>query len=167
MRKLLAVLLSVILCISAVPAALAEQDTAAGTSEAATVPFGAYPQTAEGTDSTPIEWFVLDYREQEGRALLLSKYVLDAAPFNNQKASITWDECSLRAWLNNEFLRQAFNEEEQALILPTKLPNGQDQQYRVMFALGGPDTVDRVFLLSYAEARDCLSVTGDTALENV
>ena len=131
MRKLLALLLSVILCTSIISAALAEQDAAAGTSEATTIPFGAYPQTADGTDSTPIEWIILDYREDEGRALLLSRYVLDAKPYNDKKAAVTWDECTLRAWLNNEFLQQAFLAEEQALIFSTRLRNDTDQYQRV------------------------------------
>ena len=90
MRKLLALLLSVILCTSIISAAISEQDAAAGTSEATTIPFGAYPQTADGTDSTPIEWIILDYREDEGRALLLSRYVLDAKPYNDKKAAVAY-----------------------------------------------------------------------------
>ena len=110
MRKLLALLLSVILCTSIIPAAIAEQDTVAA--EATVVPFGTYPQTADGTDKTPIEWYVLDYREDEGRALLLSRYVLDAVSFNGKAGQVTWEECALRAWLNDEFLNTAFTEEE-------------------------------------------------------
>ena len=45
------------------------------------------------------------------------------------------------------------------ILLSSTLPNGQDQQYRAMFASGGPDTEDRVFLLSYAEAYKYLDVT--------
>ena len=167
MRKLLALLLSVILCTSIISAALAEQDAAAGTSEATTIPFGAYPQTADGTDSTPIEWIILDYREDEGRALLLSRYVLDAKPYNDKKAAVTWDECTLRAWLNNEFLQQAFLAEDQALILSTRLRNDTDQYQRVGLTPSGKDTEDRVFLLSYAEARDYVGVTGEEALDNL
>lgn len=165
MKRLLALLTAFLLCVTAF-AALAEQNESVENNEVTTIPFGRYPQTADGTDSAPIEWILLDYREEEGRALLLSKYVLDAAPFNNQQALITWEECTLRSWLNNEFLNTAFNDEELSYILSSTLPNGQDQQYRAMFASGGPDTEDRVFLLSYAEARNCLGVTGDTALEN-
>lgn len=168
MRKLLALLLSVILCASVIPAALAEQDAGTDKPEATIVPFGTYPQTADGTDKTPIEWYVLDYREDEGRALLLSRNVLDAVSFNGKAGQVTWEECALRAWLNDEFLNTAFTEEEKALILQTRVLNGENQNYQAGYALIGKDTKDLVFLLSYAEARDCLGVAGEEpALDNM
>ena len=46
------------------------------------ISFGTYPQTESGNDATPIEWLVLDYDEDNNRALLLSRYGLDAKPYN-------------------------------------------------------------------------------------
>ena len=114
--------------------------------------FGTYPQTAEGTDKTPIRWIVLDYDAENHRSLLISKYGLDAKPYNVKSANITWEKSSLRTWLNNEFLNKAFNADEQSAILATKVNNGKSQGYSRWKANDGKNTQDKIFLLSYAEA---------------
>ena len=81
------------------------------------VTFGKYPQTAAGTDQTPIEWIVLDV--QDGKALLLSKYGLEMKQYNTEYTDITWETCTLRTWLNSDFLNKAFSSEEQSAILIT------------------------------------------------
>lgn len=73
--------------------------------------------------------------------LVISELALDAKPYNNEFCDITWSECTLRRWLNGEFLRKAFNESEQSLIKTSRLVNN-----------AGPKTEDRVFLLSINEA---------------
>ena len=62
-----------------------------------TVTFGTWPQTAAGTDETPIEWIVLDYDSENNRALLLSRYGLDVQPYNLEYTSAAWETCTLRA----------------------------------------------------------------------
>ncbi len=113
------------------------------------VVYGSYPQTASGNDNTPIEWIVLDV--QEGRALLLSRYGLDRQLYNKKKAKVTWEKCSLRAWLNDTFLMKAFTAEEQQVILTTQIDNGKEQAYKGYDISGGKNTEDRIFLLSHAE----------------
>ncbi len=120
------------------------------------VTFGHYPQTAAGDDQTPIEWLVLDV--QGNKALLLSRYGLDAKPYNERSVDITWERCTLRAWLNQEFLNKAFNSTEQNAILMTNVDNGRNQGYNEYSTLGGNNTQDKVFLLSYAEAYKYLAV---------
>ena len=122
------------------------------------VTFGTYPQTRLGTDQTPIEWLVLDYDETNHRALLLSRYGLDSQRYNAEKTEITWENCSLRIWLNNDFLQAAFSPEEQQAILTTAVDNSRAQGYQEDDADGGNDTQDQVFLLSYAEANRYLGV---------
>ena len=123
------------------------------------ITFGRYPQTASGTDSTPIEWIVLD--RDGSRALLLSKYGLDAQPYNTENVDITWEQCSLRKWLNNDFLTAAFSGEEQKAILLTDVDNSRSQGFSSFNTDGGNDTRDRIFLLSYAEANRYLGITGE------
>ena len=122
-----------------------------------TVTYGRYPQTAEGDDKTPIEWLVLDV--QGDRALLLSRYGLDTMPYNTEYEDATWEACTLREWLNGEFLNRAFSSEEQKAIRTTAVDNGKSQEYSGWSATGGNDTQDKVFLLSYAEANRYLGVT--------
>ena len=52
------------------------------------IKFGTYPQTASGTDKTPIEWLVLDIMGD--KALVISKYGLDAKPYHAPGGDITW-----------------------------------------------------------------------------
>ena len=116
------------------------------------VTFGAYPQTATGTDLTAIEWQVLDYDAENNKALLISRYGLDAQPYNTKYTSITWEECTLRTWLNDTFLNKAFTAEEQTGILLTNVDNSSGQGNSKWSTSGGNNTQDKVFLLSYAEA---------------
>ena len=119
------------------------------------ITFGCYPQTASGTDSTPIEWIVLD---RDGSwALLLSKYGLDAKPYNTKRVDITWEKCSLRKWLNGEFLNQAFSSEERSKIVRVKISNPDNTTYKTK---DGDDTDDQIFLLSIDEAEKYFA-TGD------
>ena len=93
--------------------------------------------------------------------MLLSKYVLDVQPYNEEFVDITWEKCTLRTWLNDTFINKAFTEEEQSAILMTEVDNSQSQCYSGYDTDGGNDTQDRVFLLSYAEANEYLGVTYD------
>ena len=123
------------------------------------VTFGTYPQTKEGTDQTPIEWIVLDYDVANNKALLISRYGLDAVPYNTKWKDVTWEQCTLRAWLNSEFLNRAFSAKEQSAILITNVDNSSEQGNSQWKTVGGNNTSDRIFLLSYAEANRYLGVT--------
>ena len=125
------------------------------------VTFGTYPQTKEGTDQTPIEWLVLDYDETNNKMLLISRYGLDVQPYNTERGYTTWEECTLRIWLNNTFLNNAFSKAEQSVILLTNIDNSKDQGHNGWNTNGGNDTQDRIFLLSYAEANHYFTVTKD------
>lgn len=111
-----------------------------------TVTFGQYPQAIETPE--PIEWIVLDIDSSEDKVLLLSKYVLDARPYDTNRTN-TWDKCSLRNWLNHEFLDIGFSSSEQDAILTTHIKNPDI----FMGPKGGDDTDDKVFLLSPKEVK--------------
>lgn len=118
-----------------------------------TVEFGSYPSTAEG-DLAPIEWYVL--AEKGSMRLLLSKRLLDAVPYNEESVDITWETCTLRAWLNGEFLQEAFSDEERALIAETEIANDPNPNFPD--TPSGPPTLDRVFCLSLQEVERYLGV---------
>ena len=112
------------------------------------VTFGSYPQSdASGNTKEPIEWIVLD--KKGGAKLLLSKYIIDCKPYNNDYVNITWADCSLRGWLNGEFLNTAFDMNEYNKIQKTEIVNDDNIDYDTD---GGSDTDDRVFCLSIEEA---------------
>ncbi len=118
------------------------------------ITFGNYEQDNNlDNGSEPIEWIVLDVLD--GKALLLSKYGLDAKPYEAGTQSITWETCTLRSWLNNDFKDSAFNMNEQKIILITNVDNSSSQNWSIS---GGNNTTDQIFLLSCAEAHQYLNV---------
>ena len=121
-----------------------------------TVTFGTYPQGKNGETSS-VEWLVLARNGQ--KALLISRYGLDAKPYNESYTSVTWENCTLRKWLNGEFLSKAFTAKEQTGILTTDVDNSAAQGYSGWSTSGGNNTQDKVFLLSYAEANKYFGVT--------
>jgi hypothetical protein len=93
------------------------------------------------------DWRVLEI--QGGKALLLADKVTHVKmPFNNTCTGVTWKTCSLRKWLNNEFLTQEFTPQEQEQIALTTIQNENNQWYRTE---GGEITKDKIFLLSLSE----------------
>ena len=101
-----------------------------------------------------VEWLVLD--KKDGKALLISKYCLDAKEYdkNENNESVTWETSTLRQWLNSCFINEAFTDEEKALICGTHLQNPDNPEYGTD---GGNDTTDKVFLLSIDETSKYLS----------
>lgn len=76
--------------------------------------FGSYPQTDNGGADSPIVWRVLS--KKGNKALLISQYVLDSLPYNAENTDVTWENSSLRNWLNEEFYNRAFSCEEKTYI---------------------------------------------------
>ena len=93
---------------------------------------------------------------EERKALLISKYCLDAKEYdkNENNESVTWETSTLRQWLNSCFINEAFTDEEKALICDTYLQNPDNPEYGTD---GGNDTTDKVFLLSIDETSKYLS----------
>lgn len=115
------------------------------------VTFGRYEQDNNtGNGAEPVRWLVLEV--QDGKALLISFYGLDCKPFNSSNDDITWAQCTLRSWLNGEFLNTAFSASEQSAILTTDVDNSSAQGYSKWSTSGGSNTQDKIFLLSHNEA---------------
>ena len=116
-----------------------------------TVLFGSYEQDGDAANGKePIEWLVL--ARDGDKALLLSKYALDHQSFmpfyEPVTEPFTWENCSLRQWLNSTFLNAAFSAEEQRRLLTTTVitaPGGRKGRENPF------TTEDRVFLLSDTE----------------
>ena len=83
-------------------------------------------------------------------ALLLSKNGLCRKPYNEQCVDTTWEKCTLRKWLNGEFLNQSFSAEERASIRTTKVTADKNPDYSTP---SGNDTNDKIFLLSIPEVK--------------
>ena len=111
--------------------------------------FGSYEQdnnTSNGKED--IEWRILA-RDGE-KLLVISHYALDVQPCDtSQEEDFSWENCSLREWLNGTFFNNAFCSEEQDLIQSVTITEDDDQSSST-----SPDTDinDKVFLLSISEA---------------
>lgn len=110
--------------------------------------FGTYEQDNNlNNGAEPIEWKILN--KKGGKVLLISEYALDARLFNTDWRDISWEKCTLRTWLNNDFYNSAFSAEERDQVLKTTVSADKSLEYS---AASGKSTEDNVFLLSTAEA---------------
>ena len=111
------------------------------------ITFGKYEQdNNEENGKEDIEWLVLE--RKEGKAFVVSKYALDCKQYNDEYVDVTWETCTLRAWLNNAFINDAFTPDEKTLISTVTVTNNDNAEFKID---GGNDTQDKVFLLSIDE----------------
>lgn len=137
------------------------------------VSFGHYNLWDSGDNKEDrIPWIVL--KAEGSKALLISKYGIDAQQYHTSSTGeITWEKSSLRKWLNTEFISKGFSSDEQNAIISSKIDNSESQghnsseqfrqwgislQARICY---GPTTSDKVFLLSYKEAKQLFSTNKD------
>lgn len=95
-----------------------------------------------------IEWLVLDV--EPSRVLLITDKAIDCKQYHHVYEDVTWSACTLRAWLNGEFLQEAFNPAERDTVLEVNVINDGNPDFGTD---GGPDTRDKVFCLSIDETR--------------
>ena len=94
----------------------------------------------------PIKWRVLEI--DNGEALLLSDIILDVKAYYKEQKECTWENSSLRGWLNKEFINRAFYDREKREINITEVMSANNREYRIN---GGNHTSDKIFLLSLSE----------------
>lgn len=119
--------------------------------------FGTYEQDNDLTNGAEdIEWVVL---EKEGtRLLIISEYALNDMGYNTRYQKATWEDSTVRIWLNGEFLEEAFDETQQAMIQDTVVTADPNPKYSED---PGADTVDKIYLMSIAEAEHYYAKNGD------
>lgn len=110
--------------------------------------FGAYEQDLNYTNGKePVEWIVL--KKTKKQVMLLSKYALENLPYTTADGGTTWETSTIRKWLNNNFVKSAFNKTEKAMIKTTLVENFDNVESGVS---AGNDTKDKVFLLSQLDS---------------
>ncbi len=90
-------------------------------------------------------WIVLDI--QNNAALIITEEIIEQRSYHDTYKEITWADCSLRKYLNDEFYNK-FTEKEKSRIIPVLNKNLDNQWYG---SNGGVDTKDNIFLLSIEE----------------
>ena len=102
-------------------------------------------------DGEAVKWKIFNVRD--GKVLLLAVNVIDGRPYNDKKEKVTWETCSLRKWLNEDFYGQAFTPEEQSMIIMSTVNNKNNPIESEDYSYGN-DTEDYVFILSKDEIGD-------------
>ena len=111
------------------------------------VTYGNYEQDGfYSNGEETIEWIVIA-RDRDNHALLLSRYCLDALPYNEDGGDVTWEDSSIRAWLNGEFLESAFGGDPNGFICTAECKTKDGRSGTD----GGENTTDRIFLLAVYE----------------
>ena len=115
--------------------------------------FGSYEQdNNKSNGQEDIEWLVL---AKEGtKILVISKYALDCKQYNTNYTDVTWEACTLRRWLNNDFINAAFSADERTMIPTVTVSADKNPDYSTN---PGNATQDQVFLLSITEANKYFS----------
>ena len=117
-----------------------------------TVTFGQF-------EGAPIRWRVVDQRGKM-RLLLAEDVVTRRCYHRTTLEDATWSDCSLRNWLNRDFLESAFTPAERMKIVPNKLRNLRNRRF---YTQGGPDTMDRVHIPGVEEIERYLPEQADRA----
>lgn len=89
---------------------------------------------------------ILDIKDNT--ALIITEYIICNMQYNRALEETTWENCSLRQYLNNEFYN-SFSESDRERIIEVTNLNLDNPQYGTT---GGNPTVDKIFLLSIEEA---------------
>ncbi len=178
-KQILSLLLCIVMILSFSVVSFAEEDRIPEAGDH--VFFGHYEQDNDlNNGPEPIEWRVLTAKGD--KMLLISEFILDALPFNEADSGNTWDTCSLRRWLNRDFIDTAFtNEEANGICLTELVPDSNSRLSQRSFEVPFPksdakqgilddskNSEDYVFLLSELEVLNSYfkgSVRGDHSKE--
>ena len=140
---------------------VSDYDSTTNVNNMDSVCFGQYPQNNETNDfKEALEWIVLI--KEEGKALLLSKYIIDCKRFNKEVkegcCEYNYANSSIREWLNNEFYRLTFNNLEKESIISVKI----NSQTNLKENSEIKESENKVFLLSEKQIIDLFGYDSDS-----
>lgn len=99
-------------------------------------------------------WRVLKVNKEEQTVLVIAEECVCERSYHDVLERVTWETCSLRKWLNGEYLETTFTREEQEAIQLTRISTPDNMMYKTN---GGNDTEDKVFILSIEEVKEYFS----------
>ena len=113
------------------------------------VKFGKYEQNGNTSDGAEdIEWYVLD--KGEAGLTLITKDAIQNKMFYSENAKTSWVNSDLRKWLNEEFVNEAFSNNEKGMLRNRNNDNSD-----------GVHSIDVVYVLSREEAYSYFGITAD------
>jgi len=99
-----------------------------------------------------ISWEILDISDTY--ALLISEVPICEKKYNETNTAVSWENCTLRQWLNSEFLELYFTD-YQLLYITARITPGSGNslsKYENQWVEPCVDTIDKAFILSIEEA---------------
>ena len=112
----------------------------------------------------PITWTILE--EKSGNALILCDMIMDILSYAS--SSNNYADSTIRAWLNDDFINNAFVELQMEFILTTEVDNGKESTGYSNPKFTCVNTFDKVFLLSRADVKNSdygFKATSNSTLE--
>ena len=101
----------------------------------------------------PITWTILEEDTSAKKALVLCDLIIDAQTYDNSREN-TYEESTIRKWLNETFVEVAFDDLQREVLLTTAVDNGKTSTgYGENSRFYGNNTDDKVFLLSRVEIK--------------
>lgn len=113
------------------------------------IEFGTYNDKA-------IKWQILEANGSE--IVVITKDCIFVKAYNEEYKNVTWETCTLRTWLNDNFYNDAFSDEEKSHIAEVTNSNSDNIKFGTD---GGKNTTDKVYLLSLDEAETYFSSDDD------
>ncbi|MDD3219137.1 MAG: DUF6273 domain-containing protein [Lachnospiraceae bacterium] len=95
------------------------------------------------------------------RRMLLAEKPVEHMYFYPEREEITWSNCTLRRWLNKQFLEESFTLQERMMIILTPHQNNADPRW---YGENGPDTRDKAFVFNLKELDEYLPNKEDRAI---
>lgn len=108
--------------------------------------FGNYDQDGDiSNGKEPVEWIVLEKDTTNREVILISKYILECMRFNGFSEPVTWENSSLRKYLNEELINEFFDIDELKCVLDTYNYNPENVYNN---SYSGENTVDKLYIPS-------------------
>lgn len=96
-----------------------------------------------------MEWKVVGVNDVGCSVLLITNQIFyNPQPYHNSCEDITWEKCSLRKWLNSNFLNENFTDDERAMLMECDIKTPDNELYN---RSGGNVTRDKVWIPSSEE----------------
>ncbi|MBR4459280.1 MAG: hypothetical protein IKS31_10020 [Clostridia bacterium] len=108
-------------------------------------------------DGNPMRWTVLEIRDDQ--ALILAEKAVAHMPYHDRPGPVAWHESGIWHWLNTDFYRNSFSDEERDAVSDVQFAEFSDPEKMM-----DTEAFDHVFLLSAQEASDCFRSDSDRTL---
>ena len=110
------------------------------------------------------DWKVLAVKEQ--KVLLVCNEFVEIKKFDESGKKVTWEDSTIRKWLNSDFYEKKFTAYEKKAIVVSEIKNqalrfGETMELKKSETVELPNTKDRVFLLSREEVQQYINPEGE------